>query len=446
MGVLGESVVGENFDSSAFVEVSIPGMERWPELPRRCRALRSRGHHVLVLATAEGAEHFRECADEVVICPNVYAPDELVAALTPYASQPLRFSIISDKVWTAQLTAARRLGMHLPGARGQANCRIKVLTREKLRDSLPLTTELLNADEADGSRVDAAVGRVGVPFVIKPIWGAASAYVEVVKDRSQAHAKVTETFAALREDPNLGPFDDGDRRWDAREQLLLEEFAEGREFSLEGFIQAGRLTTLMVQEKIRWTESDGLRFETANLSPTPFLDAHEVESMRETLERALRELELDDTLVHIEYKWDGDLLNVIEVNPRMGGGSVPKMLQAWQGADVREMMLDLMTGRPLAREYPGREGFLLGVFVNAHQSGVYREMEGLEWVRSRPEFCFDQMYMEPGSYIPPRGGKAGREAWMYCYDVFFQCENASRIDELHDETLERVRLRFEGSA
>jgi hypothetical protein len=44
--------------------------------------------------------------------------------------------------------------------------------------------------------------------------------------------------------------------------------------------------------------------------------------------------------------------------------------------------------------------------------------------------------------VPPRDVKSGRERWLFCYDVFYQCFDTDGISYLYDETLRRVQARF----
>ena len=58
-------------------------------------------------------------------------------------------------------------------------------------------------------------------------------------------------------------------------------------------------------------------------------------SRRAILQAAVTRLGVDETFVHVECKWDGRRLRIIEVNSRIGGGSVAKMLNMFLGVDAR---------------------------------------------------------------------------------------------------------------
>ena len=143
----------------------------------------------------------------------------------------------------------------------------------------------------------------------------------------------------------------------------------------------------------------------------------------------------------MEAVWDGRSARLVEVNPRMGGGGVPRTLAFWLDTTVRDWPVRLHCGEELPRIGPGRDGFVVGVFVNADRSGVFRCIAGLEWVRSLPGFRFDVEYCRPGQFIPAWTSARGyRQECLYAYDAFFWRHDPSEIAPLHDAVRERVRV------
>lgn len=412
----------------------------------RCRRLREAGLRVLVLADRERAGCFVGRADAVAACTDLGSPDAVAEALRPYRGELERVASLDERCWPVVVSACRQLDVPLPGIRGQLNCRIKPRMRNLLHEVSPVASATVAAVDSP-RRWEDAVRRVGAPFVVKPIWGTCSDYVSMVAERADALEVIGRTFAELAADTALRTFYDGEAVWDPRTQLLLEELIPGRELSYEGFVQAGRVVRLAIQEKVRWGHVGTFSFETANVCPTPFLDDVAASAVQEQVGRAVAALDLDDTFVHVELKLDGDRIAIVEVNPRLGGGSVPAMLERLLDIDTEAMELSLQCGKRLPPEYEHRHDyFLLGVFVNADEPGVVDGLEGMEWVRARPEFCFDTCYLERGQQVPSRDALARRESWLYCYDAFYWCGSPDRIDELHDETRRRVRLRLVSEA
>ncbi|WP_026422589.1 ATP-grasp domain-containing protein [Actinokineospora inagensis] len=427
-----------------YVDVALPGLESFGEVEIRCGLLRDMGLRSLVLARPEMVERYTGKADLVVACADVYSTDAVTEVLTPYRGKLANWVTLNDLVWHMQLGVSDRLGITFPGKRGQLNCRIKPLLREVLADTLPTRARVINRDDLSRALVTELGADLGYPFVVKPIWGSGGSYVEFVEDAETGYDLISTVFTQLAEDSNIHTYgtDDG-RLWDPRTQLLVEEYVTGRELSLEAFVQHGELTSLLTQEKYFWDSDGAYRFETANLCPTPFLTEAEHATIHTVMQDAITRLGVDDTFVHIEFKWDGDRVHMIELNPRLGGGAVPKTLDNWFGIDTRQLRFTLMVGDPMPAHFHGRDGFTLGVFVNAHQSGTFTELDGLSWVHAQPEFSFEQKYLQEGQHIPPRNGsKANRVHWLYCYDAFYDCTDITQIDRLYTETRNRVHLKF----
>ncbi|HMG05954.1 MAG TPA: ATP-grasp domain-containing protein [Chthoniobacterales bacterium] len=421
----------------------VPAFDYVGEARHHCRALRKHGLSSLLLVNEACVADYSGCADKLVTCSDLFFEDAIVDSLKPFAQDLVRFAAIHDRFWPAVLGAAARLGIPFPTQRGQINCRIKPRMRSLLRQTFPVECRLLDVHSPFGISALAALSELGPRYIAKPIWGQSGDYVRVFSNDGGGHDAMSCLGTALLNDCTLRPFFDGETTWNPRSQLLVEEFLPGREFSLEGFIQENQMVPLMIQEKFFWAESGGLRFETANLAPTPFLHAKESRSIEHWTREVLQTLELNNSFFHLEFKWNGQRFSIIEVNPRLGGGSVPRMLNYWFGIDVRELEFNLQMGTPIVQRFSGRKGFLLGTFVSAPESGIVDAIEGIDLVRSRSQFAFDTRYLGRGQAIlREENAMAGREAWMYGYDAFYWCHDTAEIPHLHHETQDRVHIRM----
>lgn len=321
----------------------------------------------------------------------------------------------------------------------QLACRVKPVMRAKLRKELSTPWALIEADATD-ERLALALAELPPQLVLKPLWGTGSRYVTRAEGRADALMACRRMFAEMAGDPALGPATLGGRAWNPRRQILIEGFIDGDEFSIEGYIAGGTVQVLLIQEKLRWRTDVALPFETLNLAPTPNLSSEEYQRLERATAAALFDLGLDNTFFHVEVKQDAGRVGIVEINPRLGGGSVPAMLDDWFGTDVRPLALRLGLGEAPPLFGPGREGFLAGVFVNAREAGVFSHLKGVEWCRARPQFAFETFYRRRGETIPPPGtGGLDRPGWMYLYDVFYRCRSVDEVDDLYDGTLAAVQ-------
>ena len=405
-----------------------------------CQLLRLRRRHSLVLVD-NAADDYAEIADVVVRCDDIFSPTAVTEALNPFRGRLGRVMGVPDRLWASVCASAHRLGAEWPNYAGELNARIKPRMRRRLARVAPTRTRVVSCESLGEGGLSALLADVGLPLVVKPIWGQASSHVEIVTDEARVRAALEEAFRNVAQDPVLAPFHDGERLWDPRSELLVEEFLGGREYSVEGVVSAGAVQPLLIQEKHRFVSRHGFRFETCNLSPPPFLEAEGEAEIRRATRAAISALGLDDCPFHVELKWDGAKVSIIEVNPRMGGGSVPRMLGFWYDTTVRHWPVAFRLGEPQQVPSAGRDGFLMGVFVNAERGGYMHAVEGLEWVRSLPGFAFDTLYLSPGQLIREPGTASGaRDEWLYAYDAFFWLRDPDRIEPLYQAVRERVQV------
>jgi hypothetical protein len=363
--------------------------------------------------------------------------DALAAALTPGSGGSPRILIAGDDVWPLLAAACERLGDAVLEA--QVTCRIKPLLRKKLRPELSTAWAIVDVEAADDV-LDGVFSGLPSTVVLKPLWGTGSRYVTKVQGRLEAGAACRRLSAVMSLDPMLEPVVLGGCAWDPRRQLLVEAFVEGTEYSIEGYVAEGVTQVLMIQEKARWRSDVTLPFETLNLAPTPNLSVPSRKLLERATAEAVGDAGLDQTFFHIELREREGRVTIIEINPRLGGGSVPAMLDFWFGEDVGQLALKLAMGEAPPPFGPGREGFLVGVFVNAQESGVFSRIEGAEWCRAQAQFAFETFYRRRGEIIPPPESIGpDRSGWMYLYDAFFWCQHLEDVDPLYDGTLAAVR-------
>ncbi|GHH69067.1 carboxylase [Streptosporangium violaceochromogenes] len=124
--------------------------------------------------------------------------------------------------------------------------------------------------------------------------------------------------------------------------VLIEEYLDGPEYSVESVVWEGRAHPLVVAEK-------ELAFppyfeELAHIvpaAPHPDLD----DALRMVVE-AHRALGLDRLVTHTEFKLTGQGPRIVEVNVRLGGGLIPRLGQLALGVDVAAAAADVAVGVP----------------------------------------------------------------------------------------------------
>ncbi|WP_030607110.1 ATP-grasp domain-containing protein [Streptomyces sclerotialus] len=267
--------------------------------------LQARGTHRIFTVDYQDRAAFTSFIDEVL---HPLSPSAVVS-LTELGLEPAA-------------AAAERLG-----AKGVAASVVRG-TRDKLemRRILERKAPHLNPAFAPGDdtvaveRLFAAHARV----VVKPVDGAGSAAVALVE--------------RLEELPQ-------DRRTAA---TLLEQYADGREFSVEAMSSGGRHTLVGIAEK---GTTDGF-VEVSHMMPPPSLDPARHGLVEQAVRETLDAVGLTDGPSHTEIKIDGDKVIVIETHNRLGGDGLADLVLLTTGVDWRRAALGWAVGEGLQRETP----------------------------------------------------------------------------------------------
>ncbi len=230
--------------------------------------------------------------------------------------------------------AARRLGVAGVDPAAVRATRDKLEMRRILEREAPhLNPAFAAGDDAEAvARLFAAHGRA----VAKPVDGVGSTSIALVEGIDALPA---------------------DRRTAA---TLIEQFAEGREFSVEALSAAGRHTVHGIAEK---GTTDGF-IEVSHMMPPPSLDARRQELVARAVGELLDALGVTDGPSHTEVKVDGDKVVVIETHTRLGGDGIADLVRLTTGVEWRRAALGWAVGAEVVRG-PAAAAAAATVFLTA---------------------------------------------------------------------------------
>lgn len=126
-------------------------------------------------------------------------------------------------------------------------------------------------------------------------------------------------------------------------KVLVEEYAEGEEYSVEYISYNGKHTFLALTKK--YTTGAPNFIETGHLEPAP-VDSKTLEKVKNVISNALNSLEIKNGASHSEIKIDekGNI-KIIEIGSRMGGDCIGSDLVRYStGYDFVKMVIDVACG------------------------------------------------------------------------------------------------------
>ena len=175
-------------------------------------------------------------------------------------------------------------------------------------------------------------------FLVKPMNSQGSKGVARLKPNNYRDA----TSIAFRESRGHG--------------VLLEEFVEGDEFSVETFVVDGAVHNLAVTRKFHFPQNDCIDYRNTYLGDIP-LDLEN--SLYSANAAVIALLGLKTGSTHGEYKVDGDRVVLMEIAARGGGGNISgKIIPFLTDFSPTDALLDFALGtRPKVRARSYRNKF-----------------------------------------------------------------------------------------
>ena len=127
-------------------------------------------------------------------------------------------------------------------------------------------------------------------------------------------------------------------------EVLIEEYVEGQEYSIESITYKGIHTVLTVTNK--YTTGSPNYVETGHLEPAG-LDKELYERVEKVVKHALDSLGVEYGASHSEAKIDNDgNIKIIEIGSRMGGDMIgSSLVELSTGYDFVESVIDVSLGR-----------------------------------------------------------------------------------------------------
>ncbi|MFC8094444.1 ATP-grasp domain-containing protein [Streptomyces sp. NPDC057301] len=258
---------------------------------------------------------------------------------------------------------AGRLGLPGPGPEAVENACRKDATRRVLADAgLPGPRFAVHEEWADLAR---AAQEIGYPLVVKPVDLCAGMFVRRVDDESQ----LADAVRALNAFPVNAR---GQRRTPA---VLLEEFLDGPEVSVETVSYAGAVHMVGVTDKSIGAAPAFV--ETGHMFPAA-LSLADIEAAEQTTLGALKALGLTDGVVaHTEIKLTSAGPRVVEVNPRPAGNRITELVRHVTGIDLAAACVDVALGRrpDLRRTDTGLRSAAIG-FLVPERAGTLETLDG----------------------------------------------------------------------
>ncbi len=186
---------------------------------------------------------------------------------------------------------------------------------------------------------------------------------------------------------------------DPEATLLVEEFAPGREFAVEGLVTGGRLDVLAIFDKP--DPLDGPYFEETLLVSPARVDPAGREALEAAAAAAVTALGLVHGPVHAELRLAAGDAVVLEVAARSIGGLCGRALRfGLLGESLEAVLLRHALGFPPQRPRP-QAAAAGAMMLPIPQTGVLRAVGGQDAARAVPGIVDLEITIRPGRPVVP---------------------------------------------
>lgn len=177
--------------------------------------------------------------------------------------------------------------------------------------------------------------------------------------------------------------------------VMIEQFVEGPEFSVEIIVWNGQVNVLQVTDK-KTTEAPYF-VELGHNQPSLF-SAAIVEAVKDAAVKGVKALRVNNCACHAEVKVQEGQAYIMEIGARLGGDFIStELTHLSTGIDMVAAAIDVALGiEPCLQPVGASQGVAIRYFTP--KPGVVRAIEGRELLH-RPDVYDAEIYVKPGDRV-----------------------------------------------
>ncbi|MBI2508151.1 ATP-grasp domain-containing protein [Candidatus Woesearchaeota archaeon] len=304
--------------------------------------------------------------------------------------------VLSSSEYFIEMAAIISKKLNLPGVNPDAikNCRDKSLQRIILQENnIGIPKFYVCESEKESA---AASKSIGYPVIVKPVMGTGSVGVKLCININEV---AEHTKHLLKQKTN-------ERGMPVPQKVLVEEFLDGEEYSVETF--GGKIIGITK----KYVGSLPNFVEIGHDFPAD-IDRDKTKKINKTTLDALDAVGLDCGPGHVEVKFVFGEAKIVEINPRLAGGFIPKLVDYAFGVNLINETIKLTSGERVNLEST-RKDYSSIRFILSPRKGLFSKVEGLDNLKNKNivETC---IYKNEGNEISVNGDFRDRIGHIISY-------------------------------
>lgn len=262
---------------------------------------------------------------------------------------------------------------------------------------------------------------INFPCIVKPTEDSGSNDVKLCFniEEVQDHVKII-----LEKDTNM-------RKQKVYPKVLIEEYIEGREFSVEFFVKNNEINLIGITEKTTM----GTPFFVENRHIFPALIDQDIEALiLNTVSIAIEELGYLKGAFHAEIKIYQGNCYIIEINPRLAGGMIPELVKQSTGIDILEQhILSILNKNECinisVNSFSGIQ------FITSPSDGILEKINGIEEIKNLPEFHLASINAKPGTNVKRAKNSSDRLGY-----IILKSNSYNELNDKLNFILEKINI------
>lgn len=186
--------------------------------------------------------------------------------------------------------------------------------------------------------------------------------------------------------------------FDSQGEILIEEYIEGDEISVEAIVFNGVVHIFQVTDKT--TTPPPHNVEISHAQPSIYKNLF-LEKIKEYLQLLIDELKIDNCALHPEFKIRDNSIYLIELGPRLGGDYITsKLVPLSTGMKIEKEVVKMATGAKINKINSLERAVIIKYFCFKPNVLIKSELNQNYILKKHPEIYAIEFNLKKGNYTP----------------------------------------------
>ncbi|OTA18369.1 hypothetical protein Xvie_00189 [Xenorhabdus vietnamensis] len=290
---------------------------------------------------------------------------------------------------------------------------------------------------------------VGYPLIAKPPFGAASVFIKKCHNwpELKAHYHAFTTYYDhsiyvdfMGDEQECFTLESEKHICIPGKSLLLEEYLDGVEGTVECVISQNQIHPVLINEKLILTERENTILENLLICPPVSFSPLEQEQIRNYAIAGIKAVGLNYAIAHLEFRMTNNGPVVIEINPRLGGLFVNSSFrdiakldpyQLYLSILLQEQDIDKRISLAQQRATTAKQHYSM-LAMYPEKSGYFQGIDNIEHIENHPNVI--ECIPQPANYYI--NSETEEHYLLRCWA---KVNDASDAHALHQEMIEHVK-------